>query len=979
VHDPYGEGLPDSTVILSNSASGVTRSMITTDDGVFYASALPPGAGYLLRVTRKGFGDWQSTTFEVRVGETLNFRIDMQAEAPAKRVEARDALPLVDNTKAGIATIVTPQQVESLPTAERRLDALVLLSPAVTTANNSGALAFRGVPASNDFLTDGLDTTNRYYGVRAGIANQLSQDAVQELQVLPANSLSEFGHAMGGIVNAVTRNGSNGFHGTGYGYFRVPSLTANGRYALGQNLLGTENQEGASIGGPIRHDKVFFFANLETLNDHFDGLNRILNPMIADPTGTHVLASNCTATAAQCAAATRFIQSQMNVITPFADRWISGLGKIDYRRSERNTFAFEANAMNSRGPAGAQVSDVAPNGGQLGLGTSTEQTRYGRFSWTAAPNAKSVNELRLGLFQDRWFDPAAQKDLSTGNVAISVAGTTIGDPHNYSSLLTEHRYQLVDNFTLVSASHQVRFGGDLSRSWDWLNQLSNAAGTYTYPSLTTFAQDFSGAGLRSYTSFTQQFGNPIRELPVKEFDLYLQDTWRATRRLTVTAGVRWEKPKYPQPTVDTTSYFVNYNIPSPNINFAPRVSANYMLDDQTVVRGGYGWFYAPLPGQLLDGLYLGAGQAIQSITVNPNQAGAPLFPNVISSASAIPSGTQNLMFSDAKLRNPRTQQASVALEHSFDRATTLTVSLLNTRGLKFWSATDTNLVAPTKTVTYPILNATGQSVGSYSTLLYTARADATKAHEYQISNAGSSTYNAVAVELRRRMSHGVSLQASYTWSHAIDDLSGTTIAGVVPLNTYDSNQQADKGNSAIDQRQRAVINAIWQPTVTHSTSPAARYMLNGWELSTIATLASSEPATPIVLLSGQQFSTATMTYTSSLNGSGGWARAPFDEVSSLHTQPLYNVDLRITRTLPFTERVKGMLMFEAYNLLNMQRATAVNTVAYYAFAAPPAGTVNGPFNGSLRPVTGVGNGIASQAFPDGITARRCQIAFRVVF
>jgi TonB dependent receptor/Carboxypeptidase regulatory-like domain len=979
IRDNYGEGLPDATVILTNPSLGLQRSMITTDEGVFYASALIPSTGYRLHVIRKGFGDWQSDDFQVSVGETLNFKIDMQVEAPAAHVDARTALPAVNNTKAGIATWISPEQVSELPTADRRLDALVLLAPAVNSNNSSGALAFQGVRSLNAFLTDGIDTTNRYYGTRAGLASQLSEDAVQELQVLPANSLSEFGHAMGGIVNAVTRTGANSYHGTGYGYFRIPSLTAAGRYALGQNLLGKENQEGGSVGGPIRQSKIFFFANLEVLNDHFDGLNRITSPLIADATGTRVPSSNCTATAAQCAAAIKFLQSQMNVTTPFSDRWISGLGKIDYRRSDRNTFSFEANAMNSRAPAGAQFGDVAANGGLLGLNDSTEQTRYGRFAWMATPNPKSVNELRLGLFQDRWFDPAAQSSLATGTVAISVAGASVGDPHNYSSLLTEHRYQLVDNFTFTAGSHMVRFGGDLSRSWDWLDQLTNSGGTYTYPSLTNFAQDLSGGGLRSYTGYTQQFGNSVRELPVKEFNLYLQDTWRATPRLLVTGGVRWEKPHYPQPVVNDATFFQSYAIPSPDINFAPRVSAAYTLDDRTVVRGGYGWFYAPLPGQLIDALFQGDGESIQSITVNPNQVGAPVFPNRIVSASAIPSGTQNLMSATAKLRSPRTQQASIAIERCLDRETTLTVSLLNSRGLKFWSATDTNLAMPSKTVTYPIDNASGQVVGSYSTQIYTAKNDGTKAHVYEIGNAGSSTYNALALELRRRMSHGVTVQASYTWSHAIDDLSGPTIAGFVPLNTYDNVQQSDKGNSAIDQRHRAVINGIWQPKVTRSDAPAARYLLNGWSLSAIATLASSEPATPVVLLNGQQFSTSTMLYTSSLNGSGELARAPFAAVNSLHTQPSYDVDLRITRTLPFTERIKGLLMFEAFNVFNTQRDTAVNTIGWYAFAAPPAGTVNGPFSGSLRPVAGLGAGIASQGFPDGTTARRCQVAFRLVF
>ncbi len=122
-----------------------------------------------------------------------------------------------------------------------------------------------------------------------------------------------------------------------------------------------------------------------------------------------------------------------------------------------------------------------------------------------------------------------------------------------------------------------------------------------------------------------------------------------------------------------------------------------------------------------------------------------------------------------------------------------------------------------------------------------------------------------------------------------------------------------------------------------------------------------------------------MTYFNSLNGSGGWARVPFEQIGSLQTDPQRIVDVRMTRTLPFTERVHGELAIEAFNLFNSQRITGINTVAYTAVATLSSGLVNGPYSGVLKPVAGVGTGNASSAYPDGTTARRFQMAFRLVF
>jgi hypothetical protein len=970
VRDANGEGLPDSTVLLFNESMGMRRSMMSTDDGTFDAPSLAPAKGYSLKVTRKGFVDWKSTVFDVSIGQTLNFTVMMQAEGGSiPEVDPARALAPVDDTRVGVSTLVSRSQIDGLPTSDRRLDELVLMAPTVSTVSGLGAMAFQGLPFYNSFLIDGISTAKSFYFLDGpGIANQISQDAVEEVQVLVSDASSEFGRSMGGTVNAVTRSGGNSFHGAGYGYFAKPTLSSAERYALGRSLFQKQDQEGGSVGGPVVPGKVFFFLNAELLTGNFQDMNRITSPMIADAAGSSVLSSNCKTTATTCAAAIKFIQQQMNVVSALSERRETGLAKIDYRRSDRNTFGVEANAMNSRFPEDAQTGNVAPNGGLLGIGNSKDDIRYGKASWIRAPSSVAINEARFGMFEDRFSDPASQSNLSTGNLGINVAGVTLGASHPYATAHTERRYQLVDNFSLTALAHSLKLGFDVSQTRDSINELANSSGTYFYSSLTAFAQDLVTVNSRNYSYFTQTLGNPVRSLRTREVHAYLQDTWKATRNLTLSGGLRWEKSLLPHPNYTTSPYYNTGTIPSRSLNLTPRISLAYLMGNRTAFRASYGWYYAPIPGQVLDALFLGNGQYQTSIAVNPNQSGALVFPNVFAPTATLPSGTTNLMYAEGKWRQPYNQQASVAIERRVTRDTDLTVNLIHSRGLKLWTASDLNLATPTKSETYTIDNAGNQSTGTFTTNVFTAKNDTAKAHVYQFENGGSSWYDAAAVQVRKQMGRALSVQASYTWSHSIDDVSGTPLVPGIPANTTPGDSAGDRGSSPADQRHRGTVNWLWQPRVIKSDSPLARFVLNGWEVSGVATLASPQHRTPVLIAGAQQFSGITMTYTNSLNASGGWNRVPTEGVGTLGTgSNQYTVNGRLTRTLPFTERVKGMLIFEAFNVLNNQYTTQINTLAY---------TVT---TGVLRPAPGVGAAIAADGYPYGSSARRCQIAFRLEF
>src|SRR5208283_250747 len=186
VRDANGEGIPDSTVLLSNDSMGVRRSMMSTDDGTFDAPSLVPAGGYSLKVIRKGFVDWKSNAFDVSIGQTLNFTVMMQAEGGSvPEVDPARAIAPVDDTRVGVSTLVSRSQIDGLPTNNHRLDDLVLLAPLVSTDSALGVITYQSLPFYSSFLVDGISTANTYYFLRRpGIANQLSQDAVEEVQVL---------------------------------------------------------------------------------------------------------------------------------------------------------------------------------------------------------------------------------------------------------------------------------------------------------------------------------------------------------------------------------------------------------------------------------------------------------------------------------------------------------------------------------------------------------------------------------------------------------------------------------------------------------------------------------------------------------------------------------------------------------------------------------------------------------------------------
>src|SRR5215831_14954347 len=194
------EGMPDATVTVANPSLGVRRQAVTTLDGAFDIPGLPPGAGYKLKVERQNFANWESKEFEIALGQTRTFRIELERQKASTDVDVEVvSTPVVEN-QTGITTWVDPQRTNSLPSDRRRLDSLVALAPLASVDAISGKVMIQGNTQSNSLLSDGINVTHRYFGEQRNFATGLTQDTTQEMRVLGAVYPAEYGRAMAGVV-----------------------------------------------------------------------------------------------------------------------------------------------------------------------------------------------------------------------------------------------------------------------------------------------------------------------------------------------------------------------------------------------------------------------------------------------------------------------------------------------------------------------------------------------------------------------------------------------------------------------------------------------------------------------------------------------------------------------------------------------------------------------------------------------------------
>src|ERR1022692_3173970 len=304
VHDATGAVVPNAKVVVSSASQGEVRSLTTNNAGSFNAPALAPGTGYKVAVTAAGFANYDVKDIDLQVGQNLDLNVRLQVATGATSVEVTAAAPLVDASKNDVSTNVGAEQIQDLPINGRRVDSFVLLTPGVTNDATFGLLSFRGVAGNNSFLVDGNDNTEQFYDENAGrtrIQSQVSADAVQEFQVVSANVSAEYGRAMGGVVNTVTKSGTNDIHGSGFYFLRSTGFDARDPYSA-LNPSDRRWEAGASIGGAIVKNKLFFFLSNDNTRRNFPIVDSVVKAGFVDTANQVWLGCAAPATPAQCSA-----------------------------------------------------------------------------------------------------------------------------------------------------------------------------------------------------------------------------------------------------------------------------------------------------------------------------------------------------------------------------------------------------------------------------------------------------------------------------------------------------------------------------------------------------------------------------------------------------------------------------------------------------------------------------------------------------
>jgi hypothetical protein len=918
VKDSSGAVVPGVTVTVKSITTGFTATAISNDTGYYRIEQLPVGT-YEVRAELTGFAPVRQAKLKLQVGQKLTIDLTLGVAGQAETVTVTSEAPVVETSKTQVSSIVSDSAVANLPVNGRNFIDFVLLTPGVTRdAGRSGDISFAGQRGTlNSLQIDGTDNNNTFFGQTLGRTGsgrapyQFSQDAVQEFQVNTSTYSAELGRAGGAVINVVTKSGTNDFHGSIFEFYRDRALNANSFF---NNQIGRRkpayhfNQFGGNIGGPIAKNKAFFFFD-------YDG-QRNNNPQVVIFGGRPFPTD-----AASQQAAGQLAKYETTYNRTFnQDVYLT---KVDAQLGESNRLSGR---WNSQRFTGRNLENSGQTSAEEHSGNSLVKTDTITLSLNSIITPRFLNEARYQWARDK--EPGtANSDVP--EAIIQQGGLTVVNigRNNFSPRETTiKRNQVIDNIALLRGNHAVRFGVDYNH-----DRIKNFfpglfGGQYTFSSLANFAN-------RVPLQYVQAFAGANTDGPLafpnsSDFSAFIQDDWKASRRLTLNFGLRYDFQLLRNPGVKNSDSQLlaagidTSRVPRDKNNFGPRFGLAWSPREKFVVRGGYGIFYGRTPAIMLAQAFTQNGISVSSVTFRG--AAMPTYPNRFDS---IPSGgspaTPNLYFFNRDYVNPYTQQASLGFEFEVAQNTAFNISYLMVKGTHLTRTRDINLLAPVRTVV--VLR--GEGAAEYfrfpgpqnnPTRPFT---NFGRLSEYE-SNSNS-FYNGLILQLTRHYAQNFQAMISYTVSKAIDDNPDAT--SVVAFNSGDDakmvqnpfNMRDDRSVSVVDQRQRLAISGIWDLNYLHDGAPpAARALLNHWQVSGIITIQSGRPYSGVL---GTDLNNDSNRFTDRTPGQGRNTHAG-DNFAGL--------DLRVTRYILLGERLKLQLIGEAFNLFNRTNFAVYNNTEY---------------------------------------------------
>jgi Carboxypeptidase regulatory-like domain/TonB dependent receptor-like, beta-barrel len=702
VSDSNGAVISGATVTITNTGTGLVRRLTTGDSGQFSAPALPVGK-YAARVEKTGFATLDQIGLIVNVGGTTTLRLELKPGA-ANEVVNIIAEQTLDAARTEEMTLINRTQINDLPINGRRADQFALLAPGVTREGRFGLLSYRGQSGVfNNFTLEGNDDNQAYFSEARGrtrIASNISANAVEEFQVAESNFLPEFGRSAGGGINATVRSGANTFHGDGFWYFRNEAFSARDPLAT-INPEERRDQFGGSFSGPVVKDKLFFFLNYDQQLRDFPLITEDLSGVLttglpATPTAQDIADFNLGVADLR----SRFPNGAPGGAVPRNFNQNLGLAKIDWNASRSNILSITYNHLNFRGRNAIQTPLVLGNVGRNGSDDVRIQSFNARL--TSTITSRLVNEARMQWGRDWEFEFANQPPPQ-----VFVGGFSFGRASflERPALPDERRLQFVDNLSYVAGRHSLKFGGDVNRAHDIIDNPANFGASYNYANALTYGRDLRDPSLKSYSSYSQSYGIPGLTFNTIDYAVFAQDQWKPFNRLTINYGLRYDYQQNPEPVAPNPAIPETQRINKDRTNFGPRVGAAWDLrgNGKTVVRGGYGVYYGRTPNGTIFNALTQTGltdlsRSVVSITLQSTAPGSPTYPNILT-APPVAGGTSVFRL-DSDFKRPRMQEFNIGVERELLLNLTVSASFVYTLGQRLPVNFDTNLSAPAFTRVY---------------------------------------------------------------------------------------------------------------------------------------------------------------------------------------------------------------------------------------------------------------------------------------
>ena len=964
VLDPSGGLIAQASIAVVNIATGMRYSATSNAEGGFTLDLLPPG-DYSARVEAQGMSPQVTPQLHVDVGGTAQIEFRMAIAGSQESLTVSGAPALVETKPSAVSTLLDERAISDFPLNGRRFSDLALFSPGVTqdprslTSATNGDLSFGGIRGfQNSFLVDGSDYNNAFFAQARGryrAPYQFSTEVVQEFRVSTNAYGAEQGRSGGAVVNVVTKSGSNHMHGTAFYYLRDSSLGAADPF-LAFKPHNRQQQIGGTIGGPIKRNKIFFFAGFDQHIFHVPNVVEFLNgsAQVIPQAGTGPYTPGdyeATDEALVFAAAAQL--TSLAGEYPAAQIGNSSYAKLDINLTPHHQLALRVNTTRYWGannvfldPASPVTYDSISDNGQELVSTETAN-----LSLTSSLSSHWLSHFRAQFSRD------LQRSYSnTSDVLVKIPDILdgIGRSDMLPRETREHRLHLAETLSLEGARNAWKFGGDALLTWIYDFFPSQQSGEYLFYPIKvdpfTFEPMESGlelTPLRAYAHeiphyYLQSFGSATSRPNTNEYAAFAQDTIRMTSRLAVNLGVRWDLQTFTTTGLLSNPLFPpSGKVPFQPHNFAPRAGFAYSFGKARplVVRAGYGIFFVRIPQIYNSVVQTDNGVTDSQVFLNnsdyyghqvfpsyPNPlVSCPLYPANCSLPAGFTEGvTNDVSAFAANFVTPRVQQSSLTFEKEVTGQTTVALSLLNVRGEHLIRALDVNLPQPTA-LTYPIMDSTGSifqggyyTVDSFATWQFTrsltcpfppcinplGRPIAQLGAIDEFQSEASSYYNGATLSINRRVARGSYLRLSYTYAHAIDDGQDALVAGEPATVQNSYNPSAERGPSTTDQRQRLVAAFSAEPRPFHREHELLGRLFNDWKISTVVNYGSGRPFNATVAGDPNQDG-------NDLNDRlPGYSRNAF-------TGPDYaTADLRLTRTIHVHERWKLNLSAESFNLFN---------------------------------------------------------------